>query len=186
MHVRRWHSAAGRRFVDDVVMDQRAGMQQFQCGEQSQGAVADRVAGVGGGGPVAPVGECRAESLSAEEDEVLENRDKAVVVGSDVGRPGTAVGQISAQLPSDGAGEFGGRRRCFDVQRGAPSRVSGPRLTVSPAEQACERFRCPLHRRPRRPRRRRSAGRFGRGHATPGNRSARRPAEPPPPARWPP
>ena len=133
MHMSGGHSTAGGGVVDDVVMYQGAGVQQLQSGEQPQNLLAYWVVGSGGHRPVAPVGESRAQPFAAAEDEVLENGDQPVVFGADVGRTGTAIGQVDPELIGDAAGEIGSRWCCHfgiepdvGIQRPAPSSCSAP------------------------------------------------------------
>lgn len=79
-------------------------MQQLQCGEQQQGLVVDEIAGTGVDSAITPIGERRAKSLPAAQDEVLEDPDEAVVVDADVGGLGAPTRQITAELGGDGFG----------------------------------------------------------------------------------
>ena len=79
-------------------------MQQLQRGEQQQGLVVDEIAGTGVDSAITPVGERRAKSLAAAQDEVLEDPDKAVVVAADVGGLDAPTRQITVELGSDGFG----------------------------------------------------------------------------------
>lgn len=91
VHVHSRPSATGCGVVDNVVVHQRAGVQQFQCREQQQGLLVDRIVGPGRHRAVTPVGEGRPEPLSAAQDEILEYADQTVVRGADVagfGAPG--------------------------------------------------------------------------------------------------
>src|ERR1700722_166212 len=92
-------------------------MQQLQCREQQQSLFVgfrarDR--------PPAPVGESRAQSLAAAENEVLQAGDQGVIVASDVRRIRSAVTQMPAQLVGDGVGQLDGCR-CFYAQRDTSS-----------------------------------------------------------------
>ena len=121
VHVCGRHAPAGGGVVDDVVVHEGAGVQQFQRREQSQHAVVDRLLGIRRHRPVAPVRESRAQPLAAAQDEVLQNGDQPVVVRTDVGGPGPAGGQMLPKLFGDRAGQLGGRRCCcVQTQRGAP------------------------------------------------------------------
>ena len=118
MYVDRGHAAAGVRVVDHVVVHQCAGVQQFEGCKQSQRPIAHRILGLGGHRAVSPVGERGPEALAAPQYEVLEDGDHPVIVLADIGRLRAPLGQVDAQLLSDGARQFGGRRRgCFEAQR---------------------------------------------------------------------
>lgn len=81
-------AAPGRRIVDDVVVHQCAGVQQFQRREQQQDPVVHAGVGLCGHRPVSPVGERGPHAFAAAQDEVLESCDEPVVVGADVGGVG--------------------------------------------------------------------------------------------------
>ena len=121
LHVRGRHTAAGGRVVDHVVVNQRAGVQQFQRGEQPEYPVVDAVLRPGGDRPIAPVRESRTQPLAAAQHEVLQRGDQAVVIRADVRRVGASAPQIPPKLVGDGAGQLGGRRSCcLHAQRGTP------------------------------------------------------------------
>jgi len=79
-------------------------VQQLQCGEQQQRLVVDEIARAGADGAITPVGERRAKSLAAAQDEVLEDPDEAVVVAADIGGLGAPIRQITMELGGDGFG----------------------------------------------------------------------------------
>ena len=101
-------SATRGGVVDNVIVNQRAGVQKLQCGEQQQGLLVDRIIGPGSHRAVTPVGEGRPEPLSAAHYEVLEYTDQTVVRGSDVAGFGPPSGQILPQLFGDCAGQLNG------------------------------------------------------------------------------
>ncbi|SHW84225.1 Uncharacterised protein [Mycobacteroides abscessus subsp. abscessus] len=114
-------ATAGRRTVDDVVVHQGAGLQQFQCGEQAQYRRVGRVPRIGGDGAPAPVGEGRADALAAAQDELFECSGHLGVGVTDVGAVPPALGEIVEQLICDGVRQLASRRTCgIDAQRASP------------------------------------------------------------------
>ena len=90
--------AAGGRGVDDVVVHQRAGVQQLERREQPQHDRLDRVIGGVGHRAPAPVGERRAQPLAAAQHELFEGGGQLGVVGADVGGVAAAIAEIVPQL----------------------------------------------------------------------------------------
>ena len=100
--------APGGRRVDHVVVHQRAGVQQLERGEQPQYRRIDGILdGICHRAP-APVGERRAQPLTAAQHEFFEGGGQLRVVGADVCGVAAALAEIVAQLVGDGARQFDG------------------------------------------------------------------------------
>lgn len=111
LDVHREPAPAGGRVVDDVVVDQRERVQQF---ERSADVVDQRIVGVAASGDEPPVAESWAQALAASLDEGPDHRDRFDEVGVDE-TPSLALGVEQAREPS--ADSVGDRREARGCSR---------------------------------------------------------------------
>lgn len=92
LHVDGRFAPPGRGAVDDVIVDERAGVEKFQRGTYPENFGVPRVWVVGDRAP-APVGECRAQPLTAAQHKPVQGGDGVLIVLPDVRGVLAAFGQ---------------------------------------------------------------------------------------------
>lgn len=101
-------AAARRGVVDDVVVDQRAGLQQLERREQAQHVGTGHCVGRFDHRAPAPVGERGPHTFTAAQDELLDSCGQFGVHRTDVCAVTATFAQVLAQLFGDGAGQLDG------------------------------------------------------------------------------